>query len=187
MEFWKEIFKKFDYFQTMGQGATDEGYFVKNILGVYDDEAQYGYRCNILAVPFWNLSDETKENLQKFHEAYKCYEKNHQYNTFWINDDNKISFDPKTMNSFMIVDANGNGKCYYADGYINPVRNGKTFPDEGINVGKNDFNKIKEAVNKYDFEFINEHYCKSNLGKLPETNMQTVNSKKNEEGCCVIY
>ena len=29
VELWQEIFKKFNDFQTMGQGATDEGYFVK--------------------------------------------------------------------------------------------------------------------------------------------------------------
>ena len=176
VELWQEIFKKFNDFQTMGQGATDEGYFVKNILGVYDDEAQYGCRCNILAVPFWKLTDETKENLQKFYEAYKCYEKKYKYNTFWINDYNKISFDPKTMNSFMIVDTKGNGKCYYEDGYVNPVRNGQTFPKEGKQIGMNNFNVIKNAVKKYDFEFINKHYCQSNLCQLPRTNMQTINN-----------
>ena len=150
---WCEIVKEFGTFDVMGQGHTDESFFIKHKLGICDENT-YRQRLNIL--PFGKLNPKQIENIKKL---YNAYSRSVQYKYVLLENDNIISYNPKTMNSFMIVDAQGNGKCYYADGYVNPVRNRKTFPNEGIYIGENEYNKIKEAVKKYDFEFISKNYC----------------------------
>ena len=137
---WCEIVKEFGTFEVRGQGHTDESFFIKNKLDICDENT-YRQRLNIL--PFDKLNQKQMENVVKL---YKAYSRSIQNKYVLLENNGIISYNPKTMNSFMIVDAKGDGKCYYADGYVNPVMNRKTFPNKGINVGKNDFNKIKEAV-----------------------------------------
>ena len=50
------------------------------------------------------------------------------------------------INSIMITDVNGNGKCFYSDGYMNPVRNGKTVPGEGKQTNGNEFSNLQHQL-----------------------------------------
>ena len=167
---WCEIVKEFGTFDVMGQGHTDESFFIKHKLGICNEET-YRQKLNIL--PFDKLNPKQIENVKKL---YNAYNRSVQYEYVHLKNNWVISYNPKTMNSFMIVDAKGNGKCYYADGYVNPVRNRQTFPEEGIYVGNNDFNMIKDAVLKRHFSCIQKTYApkkidnNNNLKKMFSTN-----------------
>ena len=167
---WFEIVKEFGTFDVIGQGHTDESFFIKHKLGICDENT-YRQRLNIL--PFDKLKPKQKENVVKL---YNAYNRSIQNEYVLLENNGIISYNPKTMNSFMIVDAKGDGKCYYADGYVNPVRNRQTFPNEGRYIGKNEYNKIKDAVLKRHFSCIQKTYTSkkiynnNNLKKMFSTN-----------------
>ena len=100
-----------------------------------------------------------------------------------IGNGNKISYSPQS-NSIMVVDKDGNGLCYYKDGYVNPVRNGKTFPSEGMLVEKYIYHSIRDCFNTGVFDGIQQYLPASVvanglfLAPLKQQNFATFKTQK---------
>ena len=73
-----------------------------------------------------------------------------------VGNGNKVSYDPRQA-SIMVLDGKGNGLCYYGDGYVNPVRNGKTFPNEGTRMAKEVYQRIRDCFGTGNFGKVKQY------------------------------
>ena len=84
--------------------------------------------------------------------------------------------------SILIKDLNNNGKCYYADGYMNPVVDNETTINGSKKVGKQHLETLKQLINEGRYEALN-NLCEELLTNNIDNNVNW-NLYNNEEKQC---
>ena len=84
----------------------------------------------------------------------------HSINNFTFSVSRDIS--TQKIVSIMITDKNGNGQCFYSDGYVNPVYNRQTFATFGTKQSLDAFNSLTNAIETHD-SYKLSNFCRTTL------------------------
>ena len=76
--------------------------------------------------------------------------------------------------SIMITDKHGNGKCFYQDGYVNPVSNRQTFAELGKKQSLDVFKSLSYAIERHNSFALSDFLRTQNLA--PNNNISPISS-----------
>ena len=158
-----------------------------------------GTADDIMRVMNNDIATENMYNIAKKQPSPIIKSKSNQFKTLLLGNGYKINIkmlpnyagqNTGLPQSFMITDANGNGKCFYSDGYVNPVKNWKTDPSKGVK--SNGFSRLQGIFNDQNIDALyqcveslmrnNKIIQKSNSTSLGKKHHYTISARKTQQG-----
>lgn len=167
-EFVSELKKQFPkemqehFFHPLGMSQTGESAFIWHGLGIAEQDP--GFRFNLKAKPFNQLTQDEIVKMVKVYFAYKRSMYKHEY-LYQDEHRYKLSYNPEYYTRIRITDDKNNGICYYPDGWINPVINNQIHPEKGVYIGTNDYNNLKTLISMGKLKDIKNKYLHKSVSQ----------------------